>query len=212
MHIHPKSMTPVFWQEAKKHLNQQDPVLGKLITRYKGELMVTRGDAFFTLARAIAGQQISVKAADSIWGRLTATLPSITPEAMLNADDAAIRACGFSGSKVIYLKSLAKHFVNNKASIAEWEHMTDEAIISELVSIKGIGRWSAEMYLIFHLARPDILPVGDLGLLKAIYLLYNNGEKMPLAKLRAIAAPWAPYRSVATWYLWRSLDPVPVAY
>lgn len=204
--------TPDYWHEAKAHLSKRDKTLKKIITQYEGELMMKKGDAFFTLARAIAGQQISTKAADSIWKRLVEKLGKVTPENVMKAKEKDLRACGFSGSKVAYLQSLAQHFIDNKKLIKHWHKKTDDELIVELTSIKGIGRWTAEMYLIFHLGRADILPVGDLGLLKGIYRNYNKGEKMPLAEVRALAEKWQPYRSVATWYLWRSLDPLPVEY
>lgn len=204
--------TPDYWHEAKAHLSKHDKTLKKIIARYEGDLMTKKGDAFLTLARAIAGQQISTKAADSIWKRLVEKLGKVTPENVMKAKEKGLRACGFSGSKVIYLRSLAEHFIANKKVIKHWHKKSDDELIAELTSIKGIGRWTAEMYLIFHLGRADILPVGDLGLLKGIYKHYNKGEKMPLAEVRALAEAWQPYRSVATWYLWRSLDPLPVAY
>lgn len=204
-------MTPDYWHEAKAHLSKRDKVLKKIIACYEGELMVTKGDAFYTLARAIAGQQISVKAADSVWKRVQ-TAVKITPAAIADADSAALRACGLSNSKVIYMHALANHFLENKKRIKAWPSMSSEDISKELVSIKGIGQWTADMFLIFHLARPDVFPVGDLGMLKAIYLHYNNKQKMPLNEVHELATKWQPFRSVATWYLWRSLDPVPVAY
>lgn len=205
-------MTPAYWNEAKAHLSKKDKKLGKIIASYDGEMMVTRGDHFYTLARAIVGQQISVKAADSVWKKLEAALGKVTPENAANCPAEILRPCGLSGSKVIYLNALAEHFLQNKSVIKNWPKMSDDEIIAELTSIKGIGRWSAEMFLIFHLARPDVLPVGDIGLLKAIYKHYNKGEKLPLHEVRRLAQRWRPYRSVATWYLWRSLDPVPVSY
>lgn len=205
-------MTPDYWHTAKAHLGKRDKVMKKIIAAYDGELMVTKGDAFYTLARAIAGQQISVKAADNIWKRLEAALGKITPEKVAYAPSKILRPCGFSNSKVIYLHALANHFLENKKTVKHWPKMTEDKIIAELTSIKGIGRWTAEMFLIFHLGRPDVLPLGDLGLLKSIYRHYNKSEKMSLSEVRALGERWAPYRSVATWYLWRALDPVPVAY
>lgn len=188
-----------FWLAAKKHLRKADPVMGKLISQYTAkELLRPRGDAFFTLARAIAGQQISVKAADSIWRKIETALREITPEHMLQATTEQLRACGLSERKVMYMHALAEHFQANQKRIRQWPKMADEEILDELVSINGIGRWTAEMFLIFHLARPDVLPVGDLGLLKAIYRHYNHSEKMPLPQVRALAEHWRPYRSVAT--------------
>ncbi|MDX1975498.1 MAG: hypothetical protein SFT92_07470 [Rickettsiales bacterium] len=204
--------TPDYWHEAKAHLSKKDKKLAKIIAGYEGEMMVRKGDAFYTLARAIAGQQISVKAADSIWKRVEAALGKVTPENAIKCKAEKLRACGFSASKVVYLHALAQHFIDNKALIKKWPKLSDDEIIRELTSIKGIGRWTAEMFLIFHLGRPNILPLGDLGLLKAIYRHYNKSEKMSLAEVRKLAEKWHPYHSVATWYLWRSLDPLPVAY
>ncbi|MFW0776567.1 MAG: DNA-3-methyladenine glycosylase family protein [Rickettsiales bacterium] len=204
-------MTPDFWHDAKTHLSKKDKTLKKIIAGYDGEMMVTRGDAFYTLARSIAGQQISVKAADSIWKRIESAT-NITPKAVLSLSHEELRSCGLSNSKVTYMQALAEHFRDNAKQIKHWPEMDDEEIIKELTTVKGIGRWSAEMFLLFHLARPDVFPVGDLGLLKAIYRHYNASQKMPLPEVRKLAEPWKPYRSVATWYLWRSLDPLPVAY
>lgn len=203
---------PTYWDDAKVYLRKKDKTLKKIIDSYEGELLVTKGDAFFTLARAIAGQQISVKAADSIWKRFHMAVGEITPEAVMKTPSDILRACGFSGSKVIYMHSLAHHFIENPKLAKQWPKMSDEEIIKDLTSVKGLGRWTVEMFLIFHLGRPDIFPVADLGVLKAIYRHYNNSEKMPLKDVRALAEKWKPYRSVATWYLWRALDPLPVAY
>ena len=205
-------MTPDYWEEAKLHLSKRDKALKKIIAGYKSEGMRVRGDAFYTLARAIIGQQISTKAADTIWQRFEKTVGKVTPQRVANADSSILRPCGLSTSKVIYMHALANHFLENKKTIKRWPEMTDDEIIKELTSIKGIGRWTAEMFLIFTLARPDVLPMADLGLLKGIYRLYNKGEKMPPDEVKALAERWRPYRTVATWYLWRSLDPVPVAY
>ena len=207
-----KPFTPDYWDEAKAHLSKKDKTLKKIIASYEGELMVTRGDAFYTLARAIAGQQISVKAADSIWKRLELATDKMTPKNMLALDEAALRAVGLSRGKALYMHSLAEHFIANKKRIALWPAMSDADIIAELTSIKGIGVWTAEMFLIFHLARPDVFPVLDLAVLKAIYQHYHGGKKVPLSEIRDRSEAWRPFRSVATWYLWRSLDPVPVAY
>jgi len=157
------------------------------------------------------GQQISLKAADTVWRKLEAGVGGeVLPDVILEAETATLRACGLSGQKVIYLKELSQFFVSNKRP--GWHRKPDEAVIADLVSIKGIGKWSAEMFLMFHLLRPDVFPVADLGLRKAIERHYNRGEKMALPALYAIGETWKPYRTVATWYLWRSLDPVPVEY
>jgi DNA-3-methyladenine glycosylase II len=205
-------MTPDYWDKAKAALSKKDKVLKSIIGAYAGENIAMRGDAFFTLARSITGQQISVKAADSVWKRVVEALAKMTPEAMANTDATVLRACGLSASKVVYMHALANHFLENKSRIKAWSTMSDEEIIKELTSIHGIGRWTAEMFLMFNLARPDVFPVADIGLQKAVFRHYNKGEKMTLAELRAVGERWKPWRTVATWYLWRSLDPVPVEY
>ncbi len=205
-------MPPDYWEAAKKHLSKNDKILAKIIKQYKGEMLVKRGDAFYTLARSIIGQQISVKAADSVWKKFETALKKVTPKNSLKATEETLRSCGLSGSKVKYIYSLAEHFLENETQIKNWDKHSDEEILKELTSIKGIGIWTAEMFMIFHLGRPDILPMADIGVQKAIFRHYNNSEKMPLSKVSALGEAWKPYRTVATWYLWRSLDPVPVAY
>ncbi|MFO0790873.1 MAG: DNA-3-methyladenine glycosylase [Pirellulales bacterium] len=205
-------MTPEYWDKAKRALARRDPVLAKVIRAYRGEGLRLRGKGFQTLARAIVGQQISVKAADSIWRRLNKTVVRVTPNRVANAPYEVLRPCGLSNAKVLYLHSLANHFLENTRQIRQWPRMDDEAIIAELTTIKGIGRWTAEMFLIFGLGRPDVFPLDDLGLLKGIYRLYNGGEKLGKAEVMAVGEAWRPYRSLGTWYMWRVLDPVPVLY
>jgi DNA-3-methyladenine glycosylase II len=204
--------SPVYWDDAKAHLSRRDKKLGKIIASYQGEALTLKGDPFFTLARSIAGQQISVKAADSVWRKFEASVKKVKPEVVLETDVATLRAAGLSNSKVVYMHALAQHFIDNKKLIRRWPEMSDEEITKELVSIKGIGKWTAEMFLIFHLGRPDVFPIADLGLQKGIFRHYNASEKMHLDEVRKLGERWKPYRSVATWYLWRSLDPVPVEY
>ncbi len=205
-------MTPEYWGKAKRALARRDPVLAKVIRAYRGEGLRLRGKGFQTLARAIVGQQISVKAADSIWRRLNKTVVRVTPNRVANAPYEVLRPCGLSNAKVLYLHSLANHFLENTRQIRQWPRMDDEAIIAELTTIKGIGRWTAEMFLIFGLGRPDVFPLDDLGLLKGIYRLYNGGEKFSKAEVIAVGETWRPYRSLGTWYMWRVLDPLPVLY
>jgi DNA-3-methyladenine glycosylase II len=201
-------MTPEFWPEAKRALSRRDPVLRKLIKAYPDAELGGRGDAFQTLARSIVGQQISVKAAQSIWNRFAECSGAVTPAAVAALEPGRMRACGLSGSKVRYLHDLASHFASGAVKPRRWSRMDDEAIIEDLVRVKGIGRWSVEMFLIFHLMRPDVLPVDDLGLRRAMERNYNDGEPLTKAGMREIAKPWSPWSSVATWYQWRSLDPV----
>ena len=205
-------MTPHYWKQATREIAARDAVLKKLIAKFKGLALGSRGDAFATLARAIVGQQISVKAAQSVWNRLTAELVAMTPAAIARADTAQLRGCGLSGQKVIYLQDLAVRFRSGALDVATWSQLDDEALIDELTQVKGIGRWTAEMFLIFYMARPDVLPLDDIGLQRAIRLNYNHGKPLSRPKMRNIGNGWAPWRSVATWYLWRSLDPIPVEY
>jgi DNA-3-methyladenine glycosylase II len=205
-------MTPEYWGKAKRTLARRDPILATVIRSYHGEAMKLRGHGFQTLARAIVGQQISVKAADSIWGRLRKAVVRVTPKRVAYAPFEVLRGAGLSNAKVLYLHSLANHFLENTRQIRQWPKMEDDAIIGELTTVKGIGRWTAEMFLIFALGRPDVFPMDDLGLLKGIYRLYNAGEKMTKEKVLGVGEVWRPYRSLGTWYMWRVLDPVPVEY
>jgi len=188
----------------------------RLIPRFGDARLLSRGDAFTTLARSVVGQQISVKAAQSVWRRFVeaAAAPDgpLAPAAVLAMPLPVLREAGLSARKSEYLLDLARHFAEGRLQVDRWPSMDDEAVIGELVAIRGIGRWTAEMFLIFHLMRPDVLPLDDLGLLKGISLNYFSGESVSRAEAREVAAAWAPYRSVATWYLWRSLDPLPVDY
>ena len=195
-----------YWHAAKTHLSKKDKVLKKIIASYEGEILTPKNDAFFTLARAIVGQQISVKAADSVWGRVAQL--AVDSRQLSAATDEQLRACGLSSQKISYLRALAEYFLHPR----DFSGMEDGALMAELTSIKGIGNWTAEMFMIFHLARPDVFPIKDIGLQKAMFRHYHQSEKVPLAALEKHAEMWRPYRSVATWYLWRSLDPVPVAY
>jgi DNA-3-methyladenine glycosylase II len=203
--------TPEYWNEATRELVARDPVFSRLATRYEGLALGSRGDAFSTLARAIVGQQISVKAASSVWNRLVAEIGEVTPANLKAADLARLRTCGLSGQKCSYLSDLAERFVSGALDPSSWTALDDEALITELTQVKGIGRWTAEMFLIFHMARPDVLPLDDIGLQRAMSLQYNAGRPLSKLKMRRIAKAWAPWRSVATWYLWRSLDPLSAA-
>jgi DNA-3-methyladenine glycosylase II len=208
--------TADFWDDACRHLARRDRVMKKLIPRVGEGRLESRGDAFTTLARSIVGQQISVKAAQAVWDRFVALTagPShrLLPSAVLGLDAPQIRTAGLSARKVEYLCDLAQHFDSGAVHVAEWQQMDDEAIIEELIAIRGIGRWTAEMFLIFHLLRPNVLPLDDVGLIKGISVNYFSGEPVSRAEAREVGDAWAPYRSVATWYIWRSLDPLPVSY
>ena len=207
---------PQYWDEACKHLAKRDRVMRKLIPKFGDGRLQSRGNAFTTLARSIVGQQISVKAAQTVWDRFTSLLQdtpaSLLPENVLSLGVQRIRGAGLSARKVEYLCDLAQHFQSGSVHVDQWQRMDDEAIIEELVAIRGIGRWTAEMFLIFHLLRPNVLPLDDVGLLKGISVNYFSGEPVSRAEAREVGDAWAPFRSVATWYIWRSLDPLPVEY
>jgi DNA-3-methyladenine glycosylase II len=204
------------WDDACRHLARRDRVMRKLIPRFGDGRLRSPGDAFTTLARSIVGQQISVKAAQSVWDRFAALAPSasacLVPVDVLGLDPLAMRGAGLSVRKVEYLRDLAQHFASGSVHVRQWQQMDDEEIIEELVAIRGIGRWTAEMFLIFHLMRPNVLPLDDIGLIKGISLNYFSGEPVSRAEAREVGDAWAPFRSVATWYIWRSLDPLPIVY
>ena len=203
---------PKYWQQATRELSERDAVIRGIAGQSLGLTLRSRGDAFSTLARSIVGQQISVKAAESVWRKFSATVPAIRPEIIHAHDSDALRACGLSRSKVLYLQDLARHFVEGRLEVGRWKRMSDDELIAELTQVRGIGRWTAEMFLIFYMTRPDVLPVDDIGLQRAMSLHYNRGRPLTKLKMNSIAKRWLPWRSVATWYMWRSLDPVPVEY
>jgi DNA-3-methyladenine glycosylase II len=211
---------PAYWEDACKHLSRRDRVMKKLIPKFGDACLQSRGDAFTTLARSIVGQQISVKAAQSVWDRFAVAVAagSDMPSNRLSVAGvqalatAQMREAGLSARKCEYLLDLARHFADGRVHVDQWQAMDDEAIIEELVAIRGIGRWTAEMFLIFHLMRPNVMPLDDLGLIKGISVNYFSGEPVSRAEAREVGEAWAPFRSVATWYIWRSLDPLPVEY
>jgi DNA-3-methyladenine glycosylase II len=208
----PLDTTPQYWSRAKRALSASDSVLAGIIARHPRISLQRRGEPFFTLARSIVGQQISVRAAQTIWDRLAAAVPAMSPEHVVGLDSGSLRLCGLSARKAEYLHDLSHKFLDGTLHRALWGEMSDEEVIGELVKVRGIGRWTAEMFLIFNLLRPDVLPLDDIGLQRAMRLHYFRGRKVSLERMRRLGASWAPWRSVATWYLWRSLDPVPVEY
>jgi DNA-3-methyladenine glycosylase II len=204
--------TPYFWEEACKHLVKKDRVMKRLIPQFGDVCLETRGDAFVTLARSIVGQQISVKAAQTVWERFELLPRKLTPANVLKLKVDDMRAAGLSVRKVEYLVDLALHFDNGALHVKSWDAMSDDEIVAELIAIRGIGRWTAEMFLIFHLMRPNVLPLDDVGLITGISHNYFSGDTVSRSDAREVAAAWAPYCTVATWYIWRSLDPVQVDY
>ena len=204
--------SPGYWVDARKHLMKKDRVMKRMIPQLGDGTLQSRGDAFSTLARSIVGQQISVKAAQTVWDRFAALPRAITPGDVLKLKIDDMRAAGLSVRKVEYLVDLALHFDAGKLHVDGWHGMDDEAIIAELVAIRGIGRWTAEMFLIFHLMRPNVLPLDDVGLINGISKNYFSGDPVSRSDAREVAEAWKPWCTVATWYIWRSLDPLPVTY
>ena len=205
-------MIPPYWQQASLELAASDERMGELVERYAGLGLVSRGDPFATLARSIVGQQISVKAADAVWRRFVAALADVSPQAVLAAGEEGLAGCGLSRRKSEYVRDLAAHFVAGRLDPSAWATLDDEALIGALTDVRGIGRWTAEMFLIFNQLRPDVFPLDDLGLQRAVFERYFAGEKQPRQVLAEFGERWRPWRSVATWHLWRSLDPLPVEY
>jgi len=204
---------PVWWEAARASLLLADPALGAVIrsVHAHGHLS-SRGDPFTTLARSIVGQQISVKAAQAVWLRFERAAGVVAPQRVARMRLATLTRAGLSARKAEYVRDLAAHFVSGTVDPAGWPGLDDEAVIAELIRVRGIGRWTAEMFLIFNLLRPDVFPVDDLGLLKAISLHCAGGRTVGRGDAREIGERWRPWRTAATWYLWRSLDPLPVEY
>ena len=208
----PATLSPNAWQAACRGLANADPVMARIIAAYPGSQLVSRGDLFTTLARAIVGQQISVKAAASVWGRLQALVKPFQATTLHQLGPDQFEGVGLSKRKIEYLGDLARAFTEQPDLAQTLQHLEDELVIARLTEIRGVGRWTAEMALIFALMRTDVLPLADLGLMKAISLHYYDGLPISLAQAKATASIWSPWRSVATWYCWRSLDPEPVDY
>ena len=201
---------PKYWDEAKKELSAKDNILSELIEQYDDLELVSRGDLFYTLIRSIIGQQISVKAASTVWSRLSEKVGEIIPENILSQSTDELRNCGLSGKKVEYIRGISESW--NDYSNYEWETMDDEEIVKKLIQLRGVGRWTAEMILIFTLLRPDIFPIGDIGMIRGIEKTYNSGEKMSIDEIYKRSEKWKPWRTVACCYMWSAVDPEPVEY
>jgi len=207
-------VTAADYARARRVLLRRDPVLAELIRRQGpcGLAAARRADHFSALVRAITFQQLSTKAASTIYNRMAALMPDgvPTPEAFARVSDDQLRAAGMSRQKTTYLRDLCEKVATGAVDLDALEALEDEAIIASLVQVRGIGRWSAEMFLIFRLLRPDVLPVDDLGIVSAVQKAYRLRKKPTAERLRRIGEAWRPYRSIASWYLWRSLDKTPV--
>ena len=207
-------MTVDDYARARRVLLRRDPILAALIRRQGpcGLDAARRADHFSALVRAITFQQLSTKAASTIYNRMAALMPAgtPTPEGFAALSDDQLRAAGMSRQKIGYLRDLSEKVASKKIDLDALEALSDEDVVAALVTVKGIGRWSAEMFLIFRLLRPDVLPVGDLGIVTAIQKAYKLRKRPTPDRMRQIGEAWRPYRSIASWYLWRSLDNEPV--
>ena len=201
---------PDYWETAKKELSDNDIILSRIINKFDDLELISRGDIFFTLIRSIIGQQISVKAASTVWSRFTERVGNITPENIISVDLEELRSCGLSQKKAEYVTGISESW--HEYSSFDWDEMDDGEIIEKLVKLRGVGKWTAEMILIFTLLRPDVFPIGDIGMIRGIEKTYNSGVKMSNDELYAISEKWKPWRTVACCYMWRTVDPEPVEY
>ena len=203
-------MIPTYWEAAKAHLRAVDPVMAAVIDAYEDPPLRSKRDVFQTLVHAIVGQQISAKAADAVWGRFVAEVGEVTPSCILKKSVESLRGVGLSGRKVEYIQGLAHE--GERITSADWDAMSDDEVSRTLIALRGVGPWTAEMVLIFSLLRADILPLGDIGVIRAVEQLYRGGDRMSVEEVAEVAECWAPYRTAGTWYLWRHLDAEPVEY
>ena len=204
---------PVYWKKAKIILSKRDPVLKRIIKKYKEGFLSTRNNPFFSLCRTVVGQQISTKAADSIWLKLQRKCKKrITPKTILKLSSRSLRSVGLSRQKVSYLKNIAKGFRNKSFNVRDLKKMNDEESINYITKLKGLGVWSAQMFLMFNLNRPDVFPTADIGLLRAISKNYKTTYPPSKKFLNKISKMHLGYRTIFTWYMWRSIDPVDVGY
>ena len=204
---------PAYWQDSLQYLTSADKTLGDVISQHKDYSITSRGEAYETLLRAIVGQQISVKAAASVWNKIIGLIKIIEPNKVLSTSKEKLKLCGLSKQKTQYILNISEHFkINNIIDDTYWEERTYLSVYEELITIKGIGPWTAEMFGMFYLLEKDIFPLKDVGILRAMYQLYNNGERIDIDKIVKISDTWKPYRSVACWFLWRSIDSEEVLY
>ena len=201
---------PEYWDTAKKELSRKDNVLHEIINQFDDLELVSRGDLFYTLIRSVIGQQISVKAASTVWSRFCERIGDIEPDNILSADIEELRSCGLSQRKAEYVTGISESWSDYDS--LEWKEMSDEEIIQELIKLRGVGKWTAEMILIFTMLRPDVFPIGDIGMIRGIEKSYNSGERMSREELYAVSEKWKPWRTVACCFMWRTVDPEPVEY
>ena len=205
-------MKPKYWNKGKIYLSNKDKVLKKLIQTYRNEYLNLNSNYFHSLINSIIGQQISVSAADSMKTKFFKLKRNITPQTVSKLRTTDLRKCGLSRQKILYIRNISKFFLQNKKFIKNINKSSEEEIYNNLIAIKGVGNWTIHMFLMFSYGSSNIFPTGDLGFLKAISKLYNVQLPISEKKLKLLYKKWSPYSSQATWYLWRSLDPIPVNY
>ena len=205
-------MKPKYWNKGKIYLSNKDKVLKKLIQTYRNEYLNLNSNYFHSLINSIIGQQISVSAADSMKTKFFKLKRNITPQTVSKLRTSDLRKCGLSRQKILYIRNISKFFLQNKNFIKNINKFSEEEIYNNLIEIKGVGNWTIHMFLMFSYGSSNIFPTGDLGFLKAISKLYKVQLPISERKLKLLYKKWSPYSSQATWYLWRSLDPIPVNY
>ena len=205
-------MKPKYWNKGKIYLSNKDKVLKKLIQTYRNEYLNLNSNYFHSLINSIIGQQISVSAADSMKTKFFKLKRNITPQTVSKLSSTDLRKCGLSRQKILYIRNISKFFLQNKKFIKNINKSSEEEIYNNLIEIKGVGNWTIHMFLMFSYGSSNIFPTGDLGFLKAISKLYKVQLPISERKLKLLYKKWSPYSSQATWYLWRSLDPIPVNY
>ena len=203
--------TPEWWGSAKLELANKDVLLKSLIEEFEEPRLSSRGDLFATLIKSIVGQQISVIAASAVWSRLFNLVGEVNPESILAKTHEELRQVGLSNRKVEYIVGIAEAWTEGLGEI-DWEQMSDEEVVQELVKLRGVGRWTVQMLLIFALLRQDVFPIDDIGLIRGMEKLYNSGKPLETSELNEISEKWMPYRTMGVWYIWRSIDPEPVEY
>ena len=203
--------TPEWWGSAKLELANKDVLLKSLIEEFEEPRLSSRGDLFATLIKSIVGQQISVIAASAVWSRLFDLVGEVNPESILAKTHEELRQVGLSNRKVEYIVGIAEAWTEGLGEI-DWEQMSDEEVVQELVKLRGVGRWTVQMLLIFALLRQDVFPIDDIGLIRGMEKLYNSGNPLETTELYEISEKWMPYRTMGVWYIWRSIDPEPVEY
>ena len=205
-------MKPNYWNKGVNHLSNKDKVLKKIIDKFPNQSLDLNNNSFHALINSIIGQQISVSAANSMKKKLFSLKRNVTPRTIKNINKNDFKNCGLSKQKILYINNIADYFLNNKNLVNEISKLDDASVRENLIKIKGIGNWTVDMYLLFTHGSSDVFPYGDLGFIKAISKHYKKDLPLSDKTLRKLYYKWSPYSSIATWYLWRSIDPIPVSY